>query len=245
MSEKISGRNPVLEALKANRPINKILIAKGPQKGSVKEIYAVAREKKIPIQQVERQYLNTLTDNPSHQGVLALAASKEYVEIEEIVEIARAKGEPPFVLLLDEIEDPHNLGALLRTADCAGVHGVVIPKRRAVGLTETVGKTSAGAIEHVAVSRVTNIVQTIEFLKNAGCWVVGADASAEEMYWSKDLSGPLAVVIGSEGKGISRLVKQHCDFLVKLPLKGKVSSLNASVAGSLLVYEILRQRESK
>lgn len=243
MSEKISGRNPVLEALKANRPINKILIAKGPQKGSVKEILYLAKERKVPVQFVERQYLNSLTHEPGNQGVLALAASKQYVEVEEILEIARNKGEDPFILLLDEIEDPHNLGSLIRTADGAGLHGVIIPKRRAVGLTETVSKTSAGAIEYVPVARVTNLVKTIEFLKKSGCWVVGADADAEEVFWSKDLKGPLVVVIGSEGKGISRLVKQNCDFLVKLPLKGKVNSLNASIAGALVIYEILRQRE--
>lgn len=242
MSDKIFGRNPVLEALKGNRSINKLLIAKGAAGGSLSEIKAKALSGRIPVQEVERSYLDTLAEGGSHQGVVALAAARDYVEVEDILALARTKGEDPLVLLLDEVADPHNLGAILRTADGAGAHGVIIPKRRSAGLTETVAKASAGAVEYVPVARVSNIAQTIDNLKKRGLWIVGTDARGEKVYWEQDLAGPLGIVVGSEGKGIGRLVKEKCDFLVRVPMKGKISSLNAGVAASLILYEVLRQR---
>ncbi len=244
MSDYVIGRNPVLEVLKSGGPIHKILVAKGSNKGSVVEIVARARDGRIPVQEVERNYLDNLVPDSNHQGVAALVPAREYVEVEDILERARGKEEDPFILILDEIEDPHNLGAILRVADAAGVHGVIIPKRRAVGLTSAVVKASAGAIEYVPVARVANLVQTVEKLKKEGCWVVAADMDGKVLWQSKNLSGPLACVIGSEGKGIGRLLKEKCDFLVRIPMKGQVSSLNASTAAAVLCYEILRQKES-
>lgn len=243
MSDYIAGRNPVLEALKNNSPIHKILVAKGAGKGSVIEIMARARENKVRVEEVERNYLDTLAKDSNHQGVVALVPAREYVEVEDIMERARLTGEDPFILILDEIEDPHNLGAILRIADGAGVHGVIIPKRRAVGLTATVAKASAGAIEYVPVARVSNLVQVVEKLKKEGCWIVAADMDGEPLWQSRGLKGPLACVIGSEGKGIARLLREKCDFLVSIPMKGRVSSLNASVAAAVLCYEIMRQKD--
>jgi len=242
MSDQIIGRNPVLEALRGGRSIHKLLVAQGASKGSVLEILGVARDRRIPVQEVTRQHLDTLTGAANHQGVVALAAAKEYVEVEDILRLAREKGEDPFILILDEIEDPHNLGAILRTADAAGVHGVVIPKRRAVGLTTAVAKASAGAVEYVPVARVTNLAQTVEMLKEAGCWIAGSDAAAKQPVWEADLKGPLGIIIGGEGRGIGRLLREKCDYLVKFPMHGRVSSLNASVAAALICYEALRQR---
>lgn len=243
MSDYIVGRNPVLEALKHETPINKILTAKGAAKGSVVEIVARAKEAKIPIQEVDRNYLDNLVESTNHQGVAAVIAAREYAEVEDIIAIARKKGEDPFILILDEIEDPHNLGAILRTADAVGAHGIIIPKRRAVGLTSTVAKASAGAIEYVPVARVANLVQAVEKLKKEGCWVVAADMDGDKLWNNSGLRGSLACVIGSEGKGVSRLLKENCDFLVRIPMKGSISSLNASVAAAVLCYEIMRQRE--
>ncbi|MDA8212870.1 MAG: 23S rRNA (guanosine(2251)-2'-O)-methyltransferase RlmB [Clostridia bacterium] len=242
MSDKIFGRNPVLEALKGDRSINKLLIAKGATGGSLSEIRAKALAKRIPVQEVERPYLDNLAEGASHQGVVALGAARDYVEVEDILAIAGAKGEDPLVLLLDEVEDPRNLGSILRTADGAGAHGVIIPKRRSAGLTEAVAKASAGAVEYVPVARVSNIAQTIDNLKKQGLWIVGTDAQGDKVYWEQDLGGPLGIVVGSEGKGIGRLIKEKCDFLVRIPMKGKISSLNAGVATSLILYEVLRQR---
>lgn len=243
MSDFLVGRNPIMEALKSGSPIHKLFIQKGAGKGSVIEIISRARERKIPIQEVERKYMDSLVPETNHQGVVAAVPAREYVEVEDILERARQKKEEPFILVLDELEDPHNLGAVLRIADAVGVHGVIIPKRRAVGLTSTVVKTSAGAVEYIPVARVANLVQTVEKLKEEGCWVVGADMNGELLWSSKNLSGALACVIGNEGKGISRLLKEKCDFLVQIPMKGHVSSLNASTAAAVLCYEILRQKE--
>ncbi len=242
MEDFVYGRNSVLESLQSNRPANKLLVAKGADTGSVRKITALAREIKLPVQEVDRKVLDSTAGNTNHQGVLLYLAPKEYVELEDILAVAAAKGEPPLVLVLDEIEDPHNLGALLRTADAAGVHGVVIPKRRAVGLTGAVAKAAAGAVEHVPVARVSNIAQALDALKNSGCWIVGADMAGEKYPYQTDLLGPLVLVVGGEHKGLGRLVKQHCDHIVKLPMLGYVSSLNAGVAGSILMYEALRQR---
>lgn len=238
----LEGRNPILEALKANRAINKILVAKGDLEGSIRQIIAIAKEKKIIIQEVDRARLDLISATKAHQGIIAYVAMKDYVEVDDIIRGAIEKGEQPFIIILDEIADPHNLGSILRTADAVGAHGVIIPKRRAVGLTSTVAKAAAGAIEYVPVARVTNMAQTIESLKKQNIWVVGTDSTGEKYYYEHDLKGAIAVVIGSEGEGMARLVKEKCDFVVKIPMKGNISSLNASVAGAVIMYEVMRQR---
>ena len=236
------GRNAVPEALRAGRGINRVLLAKGDHAGSIPEIEALAREKNIPVEYVERGKIEAVAGGARHQGVLAYVAPVAYAELDDILRAAEAKGEPPFLLLLDELEDPHNLGALLRTADATGVHGVLIPKRRSVPLTATVAKTSAGAVEYVPVARIGNIAQTLRELKARGFWVAGADMDGTQQYWEADLTGPLVLVVGSEGHGMSRLTKENCDFIVRMPMVGRINSLNASVAGSILMYESLRQR---
>lgn len=240
-SDVIAGRNPVTEALRSGRAIEKLLIAKGELSGSVKVIAALAKEKHIPIKEVDRKKLDFICGGTSHQGIAAIAAVKEYASVEDIFNLAAEKGEQPFIIVLDEIEDPHNLGAIIRTAECAGAHGVIIPKRRAVGLTYTVGKASAGAYEYIPVARVTNIVNTLDELKERGCWVYGADMNGES-YCTADLKGASVLVIGSEGKGLGRLVKEKCDAVLSLPMLGKINSLNASVAAGVLMYEFTRQR---
>ncbi len=237
----IAGRHPVKEALRAGRPINKIMILEGVLTGPLQEIFAAARDKKIPVQKVERRRLEQFASGAAHQGVVAFLAAKEYVDIDDILAAVGA-GEAPFLIILDQISDPHNLGAILRTADAAGAHGVVIPRRRSAPLTPTVAKSSAGAIEYVKVARVANLPQTIEQLKKKGLWIAGAEAGGEELYWEARLDGPLGLVIGGEGKGLGRLVKERCDSLVRLPMSGHINSLNASVAAALLTYEVLRQR---
>jgi len=231
----------VREALRGGRPINKILMVKESHSGPLQEIFVQAKEKGILVQKVEKQSLNKFVPETAHQGVIALVAPKAYVAVEDIIEAVRP-GEEPFLLLLDEISDPHNLGAILRTADAAGVHGVIIPRRRSAPLTPTVAKSSAGAIEYVPVARVANIAQTIEILKKRGIWLIGADPGGRELLWDVRLDGPLALVIGGEDKGLGRLVKERCDILVRLPMSGQVNSLNASVAAALLAYEVVRQR---
>ncbi|MBP2655074.1 MAG: putative TrmH family tRNA/rRNA methyltransferase [Firmicutes bacterium] len=242
--EFIAGRNSVLEALKGGRTINKLLVTKGDRHGSLKEIVGLARSKGLVVQDVEAAKLDQITSGVRHQGVVAMVAPVEYVELEDILANAERRNEPPFIVLLDELEDPHNVGAILRTAEAAGVHGVLIPKRRSCPLSAAVAKTSAGAVEYVPVARVGNVAQTIDSLKKAGLWVVGADMEGSKEYYRADLSGPVLLVVGSEGRGLGRLTKEACDFLVRIPMKGKVGSLNASVACSLLLYEIFRQRES-
>ncbi len=243
MSEElIIGKNPVLEALKSGRDMNKILIAEGAQKGQSGQILQLAKENGIIVQVVPRKKLDQLSSEGIHQGVAAYVAAYQYADLDDLFQLAKDRGEDPFFILLDEIEDPHNLGSILRTADAAGAHGVIIPKRRAVGLTATVAKASTGAIEYVPVVRVTNMTRTIEELKEKGVWIMGTDASGKTDYRNMDATLPIGLVIGSEGKGMSRLVRETCDFLVSLPMKGKVTSLNASVAGSLLMYEVFRKR---
>ncbi|WHH61419.1 23S rRNA (guanosine(2251)-2'-O)-methyltransferase RlmB [Petroclostridium sp. X23] len=242
VQDKLEGRNPVMEALKSGREINKIFIQKGEREGSIVKIIAMAKEKRIIVQEVERQKLDSLSSTRAHQGVIAFVSMQQYVEAEDILEKAAQKGEHPFVILVDEVNDPHNLGSILRTADAAGVHGVIIPKRRAVGLTAAVAKASAGAIEYVPVARVTNLGQTIDKLKEQGIWIVGADMNGDKNFYDADLKGPIGLVIGSEGEGVGRLIKEKCDFLVKIPMKGKITSLNASVAGAVLMYEVVKQR---
>ena len=239
----IFGRNPVMEALKSNRTINKIWLAKGEQKGSVREIVALAKEKRIAVQMVERSKLDKMFPHENHQGVAASVASADYVAWQDIVDAARQKGEDPLLVILDELEDPHNLGAILRSVDAVGAHGVIIPKIRAVPLTDGVAKASAGAIEHVPVARVSNLVQVIEELKKQGIWIAGADLHGEYMH-KQDLTGPLAIVVGSEGKGLGKLVRESCDYVVSIPMQGKINSLNASVATGVLLYEVYRQRNA-
>lgn len=217
------------------------MIAEGVLTGPLQEIFTTARDRKIPVQKVDRQRLEKFASGVAHQGVLVFLAAKEYVEVDDIL-AGISPGEAPFLIILDEISDPHNLGAILRTADAAGAHGVVIPRRRSAPLTPTVAKSSAGAIEYVQVARVANLPQTIEGLKKKGLWIVGADADGEDVFWDARLNGPLALVIGGEDKGLGRLVKERCDSLVRLPMSGRVNSLNASVATALLSYEVLRQR---
>ena len=239
------GRNAVTEALKSGRGINKLWIASGDREGSVSEIAALAKERGIVVQYVERAKIEALAGGHRHQGVLAYVAPVPYAELDDILKAAEEKGEAPFLVLLDELEDPHNLGALLRTADATGVHGILIPKRRSVSLIATVAKTSAGAVEYVPVARIGNIAQTLKKLKEKGFWVAGADMDGEKAYYEADLTGPLVLVVGSEGRGMSRLTKEACDFIVSMPMVGRINSLNASVAGSILMYESMRQRLQK
>lgn len=237
----VAGRNAVMEALKGSRSVNKLMIANGSTEGSIKEIIAVAKEKGVNIQYWDRSKLDSIARGIRHQGVLAQVAPVQYAELENILQVAQDRNEPPFIVLLDELEDPHNLGAILRTADAAGVHGVLIPKHRSCPLSATVAKTSAGAVEHVPVARVGNLVQTIKKLKQEGLWVAAADMDGKD-YYDTDLTGPLLLIIGSEGQGVGRLVKEQCDFVVRIPMVGKINSLNASVAGSILMYEAMKQR---
>jgi 23S rRNA (guanosine2251-2'-O)-methyltransferase len=240
--DKLEGRNSVIEALRAGRTINKIFIAKGEKEGSIKQLIALAREQKLVVQEVDRAKLDSLSSTRAHQGVVAFVAIKDYVEVDDILKAAEEKGEKPFVIILDEITDPHNLGSILRTANAVGAHGVIIPKRRAIGLTAAVSKASAGAIEYVPVARVTNIVQTIEYLKSKNIWVVGTDTSGDKAFFDNDLTGAVALVVGSEGEGMGKLITEKCDFVVNIPMKGEIASLNAAVAGAIVMYEILRQR---
>ncbi len=241
-SEFIVGKNPVLEALRSGHTINKIWIGEGTQKGQVNQVIDLAKENGIQFQFVPKKKLDSLVDKQNHQGVVASVAAYEYADIDDLFTNAEQKGEDPFILILDEIEDPHNLGSILRTADAAGAHGVIIPKRRAVGLTATVAKASTGAIEYVPVVRVTNLARTMDELKKRGLWFAGTDAKGDTDFREASFDLPIGLVIGSEGKGISRLIKEKCDFLLSVPMRGKVTSLNASVAASLLMYEVLRKR---
>jgi 23S rRNA (guanosine2251-2'-O)-methyltransferase len=240
--ERIEGRNSVMEALKAGRSINKIFIAKGEKEGSINQIITLARQNGIIIQDVDRVKLDNMSVTHAHQGIIAFASAKDYVEVDDILEIAASSGRSPFIVILDEITDAYNLGSILRTADAAGVHGIIIPKRRAIGLTASVSKASAGAIEYVPVARVTNIAQTIEYLKKKNIWVVGTDSTGEKPFYMNDLTGPIALVVGSEGEGMGKLIRESCDFTVNIPMKGRISSLNAAVAGAIVIYEILKQR---
>lgn len=244
-NEWIMGRHAVKEGIRAGNRVQKLWVAEGAGRGQsgLGPILNMAAEKNIPVQQVPRRKLDQMAEGGNHQGLLAQVAAFGYVQLDDLFQRAEARGEPPFFLLLDGIEDPHNLGSILRTADAAGVHGVIIPKRRAAGLTPVVAKTSAGAVEHVPVARVTNLNRTADELKEKGVWLVGSDAHAKDSYAEIDYSIPLGLVIGNEGKGISRLLRERCDFMVQLPMKGKVSSLNASVAGALLMYEVMRKRQ--
>ncbi|HEX9976430.1 MAG TPA: 23S rRNA (guanosine(2251)-2'-O)-methyltransferase RlmB [Dehalococcoidales bacterium] len=250
MVEVIIGRNPLLEALKAGRPISKILLEKStssysPAKGKMAEIVLLAQAKRIPVEYVERAALDWQSSTGAHQGVVAYAASKEYVTLADLLSLSREKNEPPFYLVLDGIEDPHNLGAILRTAEAAGVHGVIVRSRRAVGLTPAVVKASAGAVEYVPVARVANIAQAVELLKKNNVWVVGLDRAGDLDYARVDYRPATAIVIGGEGRGLSDLVRKRCDCLASIPMRGRITSLNASVAAAVVMYEVLRQRSGQ
>ena len=241
MSEQIEGRNAVLEAFRSGKCVDKLFILDGCQDGPVRTIAREARKKDTIINYVSKERLDQLSETHAHQGVIAQVAAYEYSTVEDILAKAEEKGEPPFLILLDNVADPHNLGAIIRTANLAGAHGVIIPKRRAVGLTSTVAKTSAGAINYTPVAKVTNLVRTMEELKQKGIWFVCADMGGESMY-RMNLTGPIGLVIGNEGEGVSRLVREACDFTASIPMKGDIDSLNASVAAGVLAYEIVRQR---
>ncbi|MDR7857791.1 23S rRNA (guanosine(2251)-2'-O)-methyltransferase RlmB [Tissierella sp.] len=242
MSEQyVVGRNPVLEILKTDKEVEKLYILKGELQGSINKIIGIAKDRKIIIQQVDRAKLDSMSEGNAHQGVVALITSYNYATVDDILERAKERNQPPFVIILDEIEDPHNLGAIIRTAECAGAHGVIIPKRRAAQVNQTVYKSSAGAVEHMLVAKINNIVNTIGELKDKGLWVYGADIDGTDYHFNTSLKGPIALVIGNEGKGISRLIKEKCDVLVKIPMEGKISSLNASNAAAILIYEVFRQ----
>ena len=237
----IEGRNAVLEALRSGKPMDKLYVLDGCQDGQIRTIVREAKKHDVILQFVTRERLNQLSETGKHQGVIAHAAAYEYAQVEDMLELAKSRGEDPFIFLLDNIEDPHNLGAIIRTANLAGAHGVIIPKRRAVGLTATVARTSAGALNYTPVARVTNLKKTVEDLKKQGLWFVCADMDGTVMY-DLDLKGPIGLVIGNEGEGVSRLMKENCDFVAGIPMKGDIDSLNASVAAGVLAYEIVRQR---
>ena len=240
--DQIEGRNSVLELLESGKDINKIYVTRGEKHGSINKIIAIAKEKGIIIVEKDKRQMDEMAQEDNYQGVIAIVPPFEYVEIQDILQNAAEKNEDPFVLILDGIEDPHNLGSIIRTAETAGVHGIIIPKRRAVSVNSTVNKASAGAVEHMKIARVTNITDAIDELKRVGLWICGTDINAEKYYYNQDLTGPLGIVIGNEGKGISEKVKKNCDFNVKIPMKGKITSLNASVSTGIIVYESVKQR---
>ena len=238
----IAGRQPVIEALRAGTIIEKVVILAGVKGGIIEKIKQMAKRNRVPVVEVGKQKFRDLVSDTTTQGVVAVVGTKTYVEIDTLLEIAKERNEAPFVLILDEIEDPHNLGALIRTAECAGAHGAVIPKHHAATVNQTVAKTSAGASEHLPVAKVVNIANTLDELKEKGIWTVGLDPDAEKVYTEIDYTTPIALVVGNEGKGIRQLVREKCDFLVKIPVYGKVESLNASVAGALVMYEAVKKR---
>lgn len=237
----IAGRNPISEALKSNREINYILIGHGNNSGSILTIVAMAKNKGIPIKECNPKKLDLMCPYAPHQGIIAVVASYKYSKLENIFKLSKSRGEDPLIIIANEIEDPHNLGAIIRSAECVGAHGIIIPKRRSSSLTYVVSRASAGAIEYIPIVRVANIASTLNELKKRGIWIYGADMEGQSCY-NTDLTGPIALVIGNEGKGISRLIKKKCDIILSLPLKGNISSLNASVAAGVLMYEILRQK---
>jgi 23S rRNA (guanosine2251-2'-O)-methyltransferase len=244
--DKIFGINPVLEALRSGRPVQRLLVADQRKTDrDVKEILRLAKNSGVELRMASRDALNREAPQAVHQGVIAIASAREYAEFDDILKIPAQREQAPLFLILDGVEDPRNLGAILRSAEAAGVHGVIIPERRAAGLTDTVAKAAAGALEYVTVAKVVNIVNTIEALKKAGVWIVGAEAGGDTVYWDADFIRPTALVLGGEDKGVRRLVREHCDYLVSLPLMGKISSLNVSVAAGAILFEVLRQRRTR
>ena len=240
--DQIEGRNSVIELLESDKDINKIYIEKGEKKGSIHKIIAKAKERGIVLVETEKNKLRQMAQTDNYQGVIAIVPPYEYCNVQDILEEAKSKNEKPFILILDGIEDPHNLGAIIRTAETAGVHGIIIPKRRAASVNSTVNKVSAGAVEYMKIVRVNNINDTIRYLKDNGVWIIGTDMNATKYYYEEDFKGSVAIVIGSEGFGMSRLVKENCDLLVKIPMEGKITSLNASVSAGITIYEVVKQR---
>lgn len=241
-NDQVEGRNAVIELLESGKDINKIFITKGERHGSINKIISMAKEKKVILVEKEKRKMEEIAQTLNYQGVIAMVPPYEYCEVEDILQEAKTKKEEPFVLILDGIEDPHNLGSIIRTAETAGVHGIVIPKRRAAAVNSTVNKVSAGAVQHMKIARVTNITDTIEDLKKEGLWICGTDINTKTYYYNQDFKMAIGIVIGNEGSGISQKVKKNCDFLVKIPMKGKVTSLNASVSTGIIVYEAVKQR---
>lgn len=238
----VEGRNSVIELLESGRDINKIFIQSGEKHGSIHKIIAMAKERKVLVSEIDKNKMKQMAETDNYQGVIAIVPPFEYVEVEDILEEAKTRQEEPFIVILDGIEDVHNLGSIIRTAETAGVHGIIIPKRRAAAVNATVNKVSAGAVEHMKIARVNNLNETIKYLKDQGLWICGTDMDTKTYYYEQDLTGPIAIVIGSEGFGMSRLVKENCDFLIKIPMKGKITSLNASVSAGIVIYEALKQR---
>ena len=243
--DQIEGRNSVLELLESGKDINKIFVTRGEKHGSINKILAIARERKIIVVEKSQKQMEEMAQEENYQGVIAIVPPFEYVEVEDILAYANEKQEPPFVLILDGIEDPHNLGSIIRTAETAGVHGIIIPKRRAASVNSTVNKVSAGAVEHMKIARVTNITDSINKLKENGLWICGTAIDTDKYYYNQDLTGSIGIVIGNEGEGMSDKVKKNCDFLVKIPMKGKVTSLNASVSAGIIIYEAVEQKMKK
>jgi len=240
--DQIEGRNSVIELLETGKDINKIFIEKGEKHGSINKIIGIARDRKIVTVEVDRNKLNQMAQTDNHQGVIAIVPPFDYCEVEDILQEAKKKGEEPFILILDGIEDPHNLGSIIRTAETAGVHGIIIPKRRACGVNSTVYKVASGAVEHMKIARVNNINDEIKYLKENDVWIYGTAIEAEKYYYEENLKGACAIVIGNEGEGMSRLVRENCDVLLKIPMKGKITSLNASVSAGIVMYEVVKQR---
>ena len=240
--DQIEGRNSVLELLESDKDINKIFVQKGEKHGSINKIISMAKEKKVVLVEVDKQKLNIMSKTENHQGVIAIVPPFNYCEVDDILNFAKAKKEALFILILDRIEDPHNLGSIIRTAETAGVHGIIIPKRRACNVNSTVYKISSGAVEHMLIARVNNITDTIKYLKENDVWIYGTDMEGETLYYNQDYKSACGIVIGSEGFGMSRLVKENCDVLVKIPMKGKITSLNASVSAGIAMYEVVKQR---
>ncbi len=240
--DRVEGKNAVMEALKAGRPLDKIYIARGEQDKALRFIAQKGRAEGAVISEVDRRKLDAMSVTHAHQGVIAVAAVREYAAVADILDLARERGEAPLIVVCDEISDPHNLGAIIRTAECAGAHGIIIPKHRSAGITAVVEKTSAGAVEHMAVARVVNLAAALKELQEAGVWVFGTAADGDKGLWDADLKGPTALVIGSEGSGMARLTRESCDFLLSIPLRGRVSSLNASNAAAIVLFEAVRQR---
>lgn len=240
--DQVEGRNAVLELLESNRDINKIYIAEGEKHGSIHKIIALAKQRKILINEIGRAKLNAMSQTENNQGVIAIVPPFNYCEIEDILAVSKEKNTKPFILILDGIEDPHNLGSIIRTAETAGVDGIIIPKRRAAGVNSTVAKVSAGAVEYMKIARVNNINEAINTLKKEDVWICGTDMNTDKYYYEENFTGGIGIVIGSEGFGMSRLVKENCDFLVKIPMQGKITSLNASVSAGIVMYEVVKQR---
>lgn len=243
--DQVEGRNAVIELLESGRDINKIFISNGEKHGSINKIINMAKQRKVLITEVNKSKLKEMAKTENYQGVIAIVPPFEYCDVDDIIEEAKKRNEPPFIVILDGIEDPHNLGSIIRTAETAGVHGIIIPKRRAASVNSTVAKVSAGAVEYMKIARVNNLNETIKSLKENGIWICGTDISTNTYYDKQDFTGPIAIIIGNEGFGISRLVKENCDFLVKIPMKGKITSLNAAVSAGIVIYEAVKQKKNK